>query len=82
MRTVRPYLRTGEVATMPVLSFDRFPARLAWSVQVAGADGTRRLLYVAGEAVWEGPSPDPKAPPPEGSDPGRIAGDRRPSDAG
>ncbi len=52
LRTARPYFGPGETARTPVLSYDGTPARLAWAVEVMAADGSRRVIYVAGSAVW------------------------------
>jgi len=39
---------TGE----PVLSYDRFPARIAWAVPVRDVDGVDVTVYVAGATAW------------------------------
>lgn len=52
LRAARPHLRPGETARTPVLSYDGAPARLAWAIEVVAANGSRRVIYVAGAAVW------------------------------
>jgi hypothetical protein len=43
----------GRVLAAPVLSYDRHPDRVAWRVEMQGADGRRRVAYVAGTFVAE-----------------------------
>lgn len=37
----------------PVLTYDRYPDRLAWRVKARSANGTIRNIMVAGGAAWE-----------------------------
>jgi hypothetical protein len=46
--------RAGESAGEPMLTFDRNPDRLVWSVPLTSSSGARELL-VAGEVVYEPP---------------------------
>ena len=48
----------GETAGTPYLTYDRAPSRLAWGVPLTSPAGTKRTVLVAGQAVWESPSPD------------------------
>jgi hypothetical protein len=50
-------VRAGETAGEPYLSYDRVPSRLAWAVPVTTPSGSRRLVFVAGEAVFDGGGP-------------------------
>lgn len=45
--------RTGEVAGVPRLTYDRVPARLAWEVPLTAGRALVRRLFVAGQSVWE-----------------------------
>jgi len=45
--------RSDERLSQPVLSFDGDPSRLAWRVEAQNRAGQRRVLYVAGNAVYE-----------------------------
>jgi hypothetical protein len=54
-RRAQAHARPGETAGEPVLSYDRAPSRLAWTVSLTAPDGTTRKLCVAGHAVWEAP---------------------------
>ncbi len=46
---------SSEQLSRPRLSYHRHPDRLAWEVIGTAADGTRRRILVAGEAVWAEP---------------------------
>jgi hypothetical protein len=46
----------GAVTGEPYLSFDAYPSRLAWAVPVTLAGGGSRLMFVAGDSVFEGRS--------------------------
>ena len=48
----------GETAGEPFLSFDRTPDRIAWAVPLAAPTGATRIVYVAGESVYEGAPED------------------------
>jgi hypothetical protein len=48
--------RPGDTAAMPYLTYDRAPSRLAWAVPLTSPNGTKRIVFVAGQAVWESPS--------------------------
>jgi hypothetical protein len=50
-------VRVGETAGAPYLSYDRLPSRLAWAVPVTTPSGGQRVVFVAGEAVFEGGGP-------------------------
>jgi hypothetical protein len=49
-----PARSVGETAGEPFLSFDRTPDRIAWAVPLAAPTGATRIVYVAGESVYEG----------------------------
>jgi hypothetical protein len=47
----------GDEVGAPVLTFDRNPDRLVWSVSVkTRADGRTRTVYVAGPSIYEPPN--------------------------
>ena len=46
--------KPDEQLSVPVLSFDQNPSRLAWRVEVTSPTGAKRTLFVAGTAVYEG----------------------------
>lgn len=48
--------RSGETAGAPYLSYDTIPSRLAWAVPFTSPAGRQRIVFVAGEAVFEGSS--------------------------
>jgi hypothetical protein len=50
-------LHTGETAGEPYLSYDAIPSRLAWAVPVTSPDRRERIVFVAGEAVFEARGP-------------------------
>ena len=52
----RTVLRPGESMDEPFLSYDSVPSRLAWAVPIVGPRGAERLVFVAGNAVFEGSS--------------------------
>jgi hypothetical protein len=52
---VARYVGPGTTVGDPYLSFDTYPSRLAWAVPVTMADGTSRLVFVAGSVVFESP---------------------------
>lgn len=54
LRRAGKLLRTGEIAGQPYLSYDALPSRLAWAVPVASPNRPERIVFVAGEAVFEG----------------------------
>jgi len=56
-RRAQARLDSGETAGKPYLSFDALPARLAWAVPVTSTDRGERILFVAGDAVFEGRAP-------------------------
>ena len=41
----------------PYLSYDNYPSRLAWAVPVRSANGSSRVVFVAGDAVFESRGP-------------------------
>jgi hypothetical protein len=47
--------RVGAGMTLgePYLSFDTYPSRLAWAVPVSSPEGGSRLMFVAGNSVFE-----------------------------
>jgi len=45
--------RADETAGEPFLSFDRTPDRIAWAVPFTDSTGVTRVVYVAGESVYE-----------------------------
>jgi len=45
--------RSDEQLSQPVLSFDGDPSRLAWRVEAQDSAGRQRVLYVAGNVVYE-----------------------------
>ena len=47
--------RAGEITGAPVLTYDRAPARLAWAVPLTSSGGVIRVIFVAGQTVWEAP---------------------------
>jgi hypothetical protein len=55
-RKVLRHLNGSAVTGEPYLSFDRYPSRLAWAVPITLADGGSRVMFVAGDAVFEGQS--------------------------
>jgi len=50
--------RPDETAETPYLSYDAFPSRLAWAVPVSVPAGQQRIIFVAGESVFEGRAPE------------------------
>ena len=46
--------RPGEQLSQPRLTYDGNPDRLAWSIEAQSPSGEKRLLFVAGTAVYEG----------------------------
>jgi hypothetical protein len=52
-RRAKGKARPGEIAGKPFLTFDRFPSRLAWAVELALPRGATRKVFVAGEQIWE-----------------------------
>ena len=56
-RRVAKLLRADETAGEPYLSYDIVPSRLAWAVPVTTAAGSQRVVFVAGEAVFESRGP-------------------------
>jgi hypothetical protein len=54
MKMASTIARPDERLAEPVLTFDRTPSRLAWSVQAISPSGAMRTLFVAGNAVYEG----------------------------
>ena len=44
--------RPGEHVATPVLTFDRDPSRLVWSVTLTTADGASRAVFVAGATAF------------------------------
>ena len=52
-RVAREQARSGETVGVPVLTYDREPSRLAWSVPLTSPGKGSRTLLVAGEQVWE-----------------------------
>jgi hypothetical protein len=44
---------TGEIVGEPVLTYDTFPARLAWGAIVSSSGVAIRKLYAAGHIIWE-----------------------------
>ncbi len=46
--------RQDERLSEPVLTFDHYPSRLAWSVEAKSPSGATRTLFVAGNDVYEG----------------------------
>jgi hypothetical protein len=53
-----PQRRIDETIGEPWLTFDRSPDRLVWAVPLTDANGTARLIYDAGGAVYMPPSED------------------------
>jgi hypothetical protein len=46
-------IRQDEKVHEPFLTYDKSPSRLAWAIVLEAPDGTSRILYVAGNEVWE-----------------------------
>jgi hypothetical protein len=57
-RRAETVLGPGESLGDPVLTYDRSPSRLAWAVSATDAAGRSRMLYVAGDYVYEQPAQD------------------------
>jgi hypothetical protein len=51
---VRQFAGPGCDLSEPFLSYDAVPARLAWRVDRTGRDGSRSIIFIAGDAVYEG----------------------------
>ncbi len=53
LAAAREFAKPGNPVGQPMLGYDRYPARLAWRVDVADEDGSRKLLMLAGaHAYW------------------------------
>ena len=61
-RRARTLSRTDESLGEPVLTYDRDPSRLAWTVSATDPAGDTRTLYVAGDHAYEQPAPDAHEP--------------------
>jgi hypothetical protein len=46
----------SEIVEEPFLTFDRNPDRLVWAAIVKTPQGTQRLMFVAGDSVYEAPT--------------------------
>src|SRR5262249_23428323 len=46
----------GRVIEEPFLTFDRNPDRVVWAVRVQDSNGQQRMVFVAGDAVYEPPT--------------------------
>lgn len=57
-RRAQAECRAGEIAGEPLLTYDRSPDRLVWSVPLIDSRGGTRLVHIAGTQVF--------APPPSG----------------
>lgn len=57
-RQAEAQAREGEEMEEPYLTFDRTPERLVWALRFRTAEGAVRLMYLAGESVYE-PPPEP-----------------------
>ena len=57
LRRAAKLLRPGESAGEPYLSYDALPSRLAWAVPVTSPAHRERIVFVAGEAVFEARAP-------------------------
>ena len=44
--------KPDEELAPPVLTYDRSPSRIVWSVEATDKDGKKRTIYVAGEYVY------------------------------
>lgn len=56
-RRASKLLSSGETAGEPYLSYDALPSRLAWAVPITTPARGGRIVFVAGEAVFEGRGP-------------------------
>jgi hypothetical protein len=56
-RRATSLLQAGETAREPYLSYDTLPSRLAWAVPVTSRSCRERIVFVAGEAVFEASGP-------------------------
>jgi len=48
----RAFARPDEALDSPTLAYDHSPDRVAWAVRATSPDGARRIVFVAGTAVW------------------------------
>jgi hypothetical protein len=46
----------GQIVEGPFLTFDRNPDRLVWAAVVTNRRGARRLMFAAGDSVYEAPA--------------------------
>jgi hypothetical protein len=56
-RRAASLLHADETAGEPYLSYDTLPSRLAWAVPVTSPARRERIVFVAGEAVFEARRP-------------------------
>jgi hypothetical protein len=56
-RRAASLLQAGESTKEPYLSYDTLPSRLAWAVPVTSSARCERIVFVAGEAVFDARGP-------------------------
>ena len=59
LQRARSLAQSGEHLEKPFLSYDQSPDRLAWAVRAVNSSGdVQRIIFVAGEFVYVGHSPE------------------------
>jgi len=58
LRRAAEFAMPNEDLGKPVLTYDRFPDRLAWRIKARSPAGTIRNIMVAGRSAWEQDDPE------------------------